>query len=75
MKNKANPGYSPKLELIFKNYKPWNLIPEFSINLMLNDKNNKKINLKNLSRKKNSDKKNKDQTWLEKKNTKDDEIT
>ena len=42
---------------------------------MLNDKNNKKINLKNLSRKKNSDKKNKDQTWLEKKNIKDDEIT
>jgi hypothetical protein len=28
----------------------------------------KKINLKNLSKKKNSDKKNKDQTWLENKN-------
>jgi hypothetical protein len=28
----------------------------------------KKINLKNLSNKKNSDKKNKDQTWLENKN-------
>jgi hypothetical protein len=52
--NKENSDKSSKLELIFQTCNPWNpkhkLIQEtkFSINLMLKDEIEKKINLKNL---------------------------
>jgi hypothetical protein len=60
MKNQANPDESSKLGLIFQNHNSWNLRfglkqkAQFSTNLILNDR---------IGRKKNSNKRNEDQTW------------